>query len=272
MGQHLASFREFFRMDGERSSTDVYAEGRQQRCQFNMSEHQVTDNERGHYNESNGNEPTQNVNKDSNNEAELNANLVDNPESDLSFDNHNSRFESIYSQAIDQAQESTQDSSNGNFASSAEGDFKREARSGSSSSGNSSSSSEDSPVNPPSRRAPKTLSFGKQKIKQRNKDPNAVCNHVLSTKKKRSNWVLKFNCAKSKGSKNIDIPDQPNNSTECVCTGYRRTEEHPMGAGVVFNNRSAPQSPVFGPLPLSPVIDLSRFNPAEYPMEVRLLY
>lgn len=103
--------------------------------------------------------------------------------------------------------------------------------------------------------------------KQRNKDQNPVCNHVLSSKKKRTNWVLKFNCAKSKNSKNTDIPDQTSSSSECVCTGYRRTEEHPMGAGVVFKNKSAPQSPILGPLPPSPVIDLSRFNPAEFPME-----
>jgi len=105
--------------------------------------------------------------------------------------------------------------------------------------------------------------------KQRNKDQSPVCNHVLSSKKKRSNWVLKFNCAKSKSSKNADIiPGQGNSNSDCVCTGYRRTEEHPMGAGTVFNSRSAPQSPVLGPLPPSPVIDLSRFNPEEFPMEV----
>lgn len=105
--------------------------------------------------------------------------------------------------------------------------------------------------------------------KQRNKDQSPVCTHVLSSKKKRSNWVLKFNCAKSKGSKSTDIiPGHGNNSSDCVCTGYRRTEEHSMGAGVIFNSRSAPQSPVLGPLPPSPVIDLSRFNPEEFPMEV----
>ena len=43
-----------------------------------------------------------------------------------------------------------------------------------------------------------------------------------------------------------------------------------MGAGIVFNSRSAPQSPILGPLPPSPVIDLSRFNPEEFPMEVRV--
>ena len=104
--------------------------------------------------------------------------------------------------------------------------------------------------------------------KQRGKDQNPACSHFVCTKKKTRNWVLKFNCAKSKGSKNMDIPGQANSSSECVCTGYRRTEEHPMGAGIVFNSRSAPQSPVLGPLPPSPVIDLSRFNPEEFPMEV----
>lgn len=103
--------------------------------------------------------------------------------------------------------------------------------------------------------------------KQRNKDQSPVCNHILSSKKKRSNWVLKF--AKSKASKNTDIiPGQGNNSSDCVCTGYRRTDEHQMGTGIVFNTRSAPQSPILGPLPPSPVIDLSRFNPEEFPMEV----
>lgn len=103
--------------------------------------------------------------------------------------------------------------------------------------------------------------------KQRNKDQSPVCNHILSSKKKRSNWVLKF--AKSKASKNTDIiPGQGNSSSDCVCTGYKRTDEHPMGAGIVFNSRSAPQSPILGPLPPSPVIDLSRFNPEEFPMEV----
>lgn len=99
-----------------------------------------------------------------------------------------------------------------------------------------------------------------------------MCTHILSSKKKRSSWVLKFNCAKNKSSKSTDIiPGQGNNSLDCVCTGYRRTEEHPMGAGVIFNSRSAPQSPVLRPLPPSPVIDLSRFNPEEFPMEVCLI-
>lgn len=266
MGQHLASFREFFRMDGEKPDTDVYTDGPEQ-SPFNMLAREENENVADI--ENNGNEPSLNANTVTNNDRKGNRNL-ENDQLNLALDNRNSRFESIYSQPID-AQETKQVCNNGNFVGPADVEFKSEEPCCSSSgSSNSSSSSEDSPINPPLRRTSKTLSFGKQKIKQRSKDQSPVCNHVLSSKKKRSNWVLKFNCAKSKGSKNTDIPEQPNNSSECVCTGYRRTEEHPMGAGVVFNNRSAPQSPILGPLPPSPVIDLSRFNPAEFPMEVRI--
>lgn len=41
-----------------------------------------------------------------------------------------------------------------------------------------------------------------------------------------------------------------------------------MGAGIMFNSRSAPQSPVLGPLPPSPVVDRSRFDAELFPMEV----
>ncbi|KAK6623629.1 hypothetical protein RUM43_009481 [Polyplax serrata] len=111
--------------------------------------------------------------------------------------------------------------------------------------------------------------------------------------KKRSTWVLKFNCAKLKtgfhGSSSSfvesDIP-QPNIVCDsCVCTGYRRTEEHHLGAGVVFEanaptediGSSAPRRkscPAIAgtkteePPPRSnPIIDLSRFNPEDFPIE-----
>lgn len=118
----------------------------------------------------------------------------------------------------------------------------------------------------------------KSQLQSSSSSSSSACNHVLASKKKRSNWVLKLSCAKNKTSKNNDIPgSQSAGVAECVCTGYRRTEEHPMGAGTVFNgngsgsSKSAPQSPVLGPLPPSPVIDLSRFNPEEFPMEVSKL-
>ncbi|XP_063990641.1 uncharacterized protein LOC135169507 [Diachasmimorpha longicaudata] len=258
MGQHLASFREFFRMSGKQ------AEACNNDCN-NSNVDEMGNNEiDNRNNESNGNQSGHSilVNED----TKQNRN-IDNEQLNLSLDNHNARFETIYSQPIE-SQEQGKICSNGNFGGNNEVDLKQQEPGCSSSGGsNNSSSAEDSPGNPMLRRTSKTLSFGKRKSKQRDKDQNPVCNHALSSKKKRSNWVLKFNCAKNKGSKNTDIPEQSNNSSECVCTGYRRTEEHPMGAGVVFNNRSVPQSPELGPLPPSPVIDLSRFNPAEFPME-----
>ncbi|XP_057320000.1 suppressor of cytokine signaling 4 [Microplitis mediator] len=282
MGQRFASFREFFKMDSKQSHHHQQLEQDHQQT----SEAGTDDNQHASAYVMPNNEDIENTGDNENNGNQLDNSLADeNKEQnrninneELNLENHNSRFESIYSQPLDSTTTTTtttntiQDNTNkacnnnGNFVGATETEFKQQQEPCCSSSG--SSSSEDSSADPSLRRTSKTLSFVKRKCKQRNKDQNQVCNHTtLSSKKKRSNWVLKFNCAKSKGSKNTDMPDQPNNSAECVCTGYRSTEEHPMGAGVVFNNHSIPQSPVLGPLPPSPVIDLSRFNPAEYPME-----
>ncbi|KAF3424841.1 hypothetical protein E2986_05899 [Frieseomelitta varia] len=251
MGQHFASLREFFRMDSERQSSEACTNVIQPTQLKMMNQDDI--------------ENLLNLSLILHEECKTDGNL-DNDNLNLDLDNHNSRFETLYSQPIE-VQDSKKICNNGNIT--REICFKQqEACCSSSGSSNTSSSSEDSPVNPPLRRSSKTLSFGKRKGKQRNKDQSPVCTHVLSSKKKRSSWVLKFNCAKNKSSKSTDIiPSQGNNSLDCVCTGYRRTEEHPMGAGVIFNSRSAPQSPVLGPLPPSPVIDLSRFNPEEFPME-----
>ncbi|KYQ55227.1 Suppressor of cytokine signaling 5 [Trachymyrmex zeteki] len=265
MGQHFASLRDFFRMDGERQPTEICANALSHPLPLDMVNRDG--NESLPDNETNGNVPVTNPNILPNRpECKLEGNL-DNDRLNLDVDNHNSRFESLYSQPVE-TQDTKQVCNNGNVTSEQSFRQQQEACCSSSGGSNSSSSSEDSPVNPPLRRSSKTLSFGKRKNKQRNKDQSPICNHVLSSKKKRSNWVLKFNCAKSKSSKNTDIiPGQGNGNSDCICTGYRRTEEHPMGAGIVFNSRSAPQSPVLGPLPPSPVIDLSRFNPEEFPME-----
>ncbi|XP_066596855.1 uncharacterized protein Socs36E [Prorops nasuta] len=262
MGQHFASLREFFRMDGEKQLTEICTNSNQ-RPSLDLVN--IDDIENLQDLEANGNVPALNSNVLPNRNGKLERNL-DNDHLNLDVDNHNSRFESLYSQPVEN-QDIKQICSNGNINSSES--FAQQENCGSSGGSNSSGSSDDSPLNPPLRRSSKTLSFGKRKSsKQRSKDQSPVCNHIVSSKKKRSNWVLKFNCAKSKGSKNVDIiPGQANNSSDCVCTGYRRTEEHPMGAGVVFNSQSAPQSPVLGPLPPSPVIDLSKFNPEEFPME-----
>ncbi|PBC33451.1 Suppressor of cytokine signaling [Apis cerana cerana] len=261
MGQHFASLKEFFRMDNERQSSETCNVIQPTQLEI-MNQDDI---ENLHNNENNGNVSTLNLSLILHEECKGDRNL-DNDHVNLDLDNHNSRFETLYSQPIE-TQNSKQICNNGNI--NKEICFKQqEACCSSSGSSNTSSSSEDSPINPSLRRSSKTLSFGKRKGKQRNKDQNPICTHILSSKKKRSNWVLKFNCAKNKNSKSTDIiPGQGNNNLDCVCTGYRRTEEHSMGASVIFNSRSAPQSPILGPLPPSPIINLSRFNPEEFPME-----
>lgn len=67
-----------------------------------------------------------------------------------------------------------------------------------------------------------------------------------NSSKKHNHWVLRFNCSrlKSKNSK-CDPPESvPEPSVEpdsCVCTRYRRTEDHHLGAGVVFDATSIDQ-------------------------------
>lgn len=164
MGQRLASFREFFRMDGNKQHTS-------ETCNTDSNEHaDVVFDMLGHNddiennltdNENNGNQPVQNL-IGSNDENKQSRN-VNNEQ--MSLDNHNSRFESIYSQPLDVQQESKQVCSNGNFVGGSETDFKQQEPCCSSSGSNSSSSSEDSPINPTLRRTSKTLSFGKRKSK-----------------------------------------------------------------------------------------------------------
>lgn len=90
---------------------------------------------------------------------------IDNDQLNADLDNHNSRFESLYSQPID-GQEPKQCFSNGNFIASEQETFKQqEASCSNSGSSNTSSSSEDSPVAPVLRRSSKTLSFGRRKSK-----------------------------------------------------------------------------------------------------------
>lgn len=81
----------------------------------------------------------------------------------LDLDNHNSRFESLYSQPIDGTQQC-----NGNFIEQQQQqldayDKAQQDVACNSAGSNASSSSEDSPVNPVLRRSSKTLSFGKRK-------------------------------------------------------------------------------------------------------------
>ncbi|KAL1124098.1 hypothetical protein AAG570_001868 [Ranatra chinensis] len=92
--------------------------------------------------------------------------------------------------------------------------------------------SEGSSDNPPN--DGKKSKSGWQKRSHKSKD---------SGKKKRPHWVLKFNCARLKSGSNSSggssEPEvaEPNIGIEpCVCTGYRRTEDH---GGVVFEAAGA---------------------------------
>lgn len=112
--------------------------------------------------ETNGNIPAVNSNVIQNRDKPED---IDNEQLNLDLDNHNSRFESLYSQPID-AQEPKQCFNNGNFITGEPETFKQQEACCSNSGGsNTSSSSEDSPVNPVLRRSSKTLSFGKRKSK-----------------------------------------------------------------------------------------------------------
>lgn len=110
-----------------------------------------------------------------------------------------------------------------------------------------------------------------------------------NVKKKRNHWVLRFNCARLKSGSSSSTAGSENDIAEpnlgcdtCVCTGYRRTEDHHLGAGVVFGTASIQQrkneSVVNSDsssseeerdcfLRARPVIDLSKFNPEDYPIE-----
>lgn len=209
MGQHLASFREFFRMDGNKkknSEIQKLSSDHQLYCDHHHHHQQSTIVKNTTYDmlnqsndnnlstiESNGNEPIGNLIME-NNDNKQNQNM-DNEQLNSSLDNHNSRFESIYSQPID-AQDVKQTCNNGNFVASlddAEVVVKQQepccsaesggVNGGSSTSSNSSSSSssstssssnnscsssscEDSPITPALKRTSKTLSFGRRKSKK----------------------------------------------------------------------------------------------------------
>jgi len=159
MGQHFASLREFFRMDGERQPTEICANALSQPLPLEMVNRDGT--ESLSENETNGNVPLMNSNILPNRpECKPEGNL-DNDRLNLDVDNHNSRFETLYSQPVE-TQDTKQVCNNGNVTS--EPSFRQQEACCSSPGGsNSSSSSEDSPVNPPLRRSSKTLSFGKRK-------------------------------------------------------------------------------------------------------------
>jgi len=111
---------------------------------------------------------------------------------------------------------------------------------------------------------------------------------IEKSKKKRNHWVLRFNCPLLKSSSGSDsassstyntyIPEA-STSDSCTCTGYRQTGE-PTGANAIYE--AAPSSSKSEDssedktergnasdceAPAEPVIDLSKFNPDDYPIE-----
>lgn len=161
MGQHFASLREFFKMDGEKQSTEIYSNVLQQQSTLEMVNQDDAENIPNY--ENNGNVPVLNSNVIPNRESKSEGNLG-NHNLNLDLDNHNSRFESLYSQPVE-TQDSKQIRGNGNINNPETRFRQQEACSSSSGGSNSSSSSEDSPRTPPLRRSSKTLSFGKRKSK-----------------------------------------------------------------------------------------------------------
>ncbi|KAK3933350.1 Suppressor of cytokine signaling 5 [Frankliniella fusca] len=95
------------------------------------------------------------------------------------------------------------------------------------------------------RRTSKSVSFVNSK-RSRSKSLQ-TCKELSEgrSKKKRNHWVLKFNCSRLRtgcssvsSSSETYLPEPHTSCDACVCTGYRRTEEHHLGAGVVFEANS----------------------------------
>lgn len=175
-----------------------------------------------------------------NEEAEENSNFLPSASNNLNCDeisgvsqndnSMNNHFESIYGTAASllsssSNSSSSQDEENGNAA-------EQETQ-----------SAPGTPFadNGTHRRTSKSLPFVNSK-RSRSKSLQ-TCKEFIDgrSKKKRNHWVLKFNCSRLRtgcgsvsSSSETYLPEQHKNCDSCVCTGYRRTEEHHLGAGVVF--------------------------------------
>lgn len=76
----------------------------------------------------------------------------------------------------------------------------------------------------------RTITFGRR-CKSKGKEG--------SSKKRKGAWNFKLNCCRLRKNLELDIPEPNVGCTSCVCTGYRRTEEHHLGAGIVFEAASS---------------------------------
>ena len=80
-------------------------------------------------------------------------------------------------------------------------------------------------------RRSRTLTFRRKKNSEKSKDLN---------KKRKRFWTFRFAKRlpvrlKKHKDHGLPEPSQPSEPGACVCTGYRRTEDHVLGPGVVFN-------------------------------------
>lgn len=74
------------------------------------------------------------------------------------------------------------------------------------------------------RRKMRTITFGRRCKSKAKEGP----------KKRKGSWNFKLNCCRLRKNLEFDIPEPNVGCSSCVCTGYRRTEEHHLGAGIVF--------------------------------------
>lgn len=126
----------------------------------------------------------------------------------------------------------------------------------------------------------RTLNFTNKRVRKCGRQGKEPSTSTSSGSKNKSNkWVMKFNCAK----KDRACTEDSRNMKCCVCTCYRRTDEHHLGAGVVFQQDSEAQcsgeglseSPVkVEPLPEvkeDEISDNSDTNAVEVPEEVNIV-
>lgn len=83
------------------------------------------------------------------------------------------------------------------------------------------------------RRGP-SLNFANKRLRKSGRQSKDLATSPSSSSKKSPKWVMKFNCTK----KERKCTEEAKNKC-CVCTCYKRTEEHHLGAGVVFQTNES---------------------------------
>lgn len=83
----------------------------------------------------------------------------------------------------------------------------------------------------------RSLNFTNKRVRKNGRPSKEIVSSPTTTSTSKTKWVMKFNCTK----KERKCSAEDNKDMKCcVCTCYRRTNEHHLGAGVVFQtNESA---------------------------------